>query len=103
MTVQRTLQRTLNDSISLTGVGIHSGKPVRLTMKPSRPNSGIRFVRTDLDGSPEISAHYKNVINTQLATTIGHGQISVSTVEHVLAALQGMGVDNAVLEVSGPE
>jgi UDP-3-O-[3-hydroxymyristoyl] N-acetylglucosamine deacetylase len=103
MNFQGNQQRTLQDSITLTGIGIHSGKPAHLTMKPARANSGIRFVRTDLEGSPEIVANYKNVICTHMATTIGHGKICVSTVEHVLAALQGMGVDNAVIEVSGPE
>jgi UDP-3-O-[3-hydroxymyristoyl] N-acetylglucosamine deacetylase len=103
MNFQRTLQRTLKDSVSLTGIGIHSGKPATLKLRPARSNAGIRFVRTDLEGSPEIAAHYKNVINTQMATTIGRGKICVSTVEHVLAALQGMGVDNAIIEVIGPE
>ncbi|MGK5082524.1 UDP-3-O-acyl-N-acetylglucosamine deacetylase [Bdellovibrionota bacterium FG-1] len=103
MNFKGTQQRTLKDSITLKGVGIHSGRPAHLTMKPARPNTGIRFVRTDLDGRPEISAHYKNVINTQMATTIGRGRICVGTVEHVLAALQGLGVDNAILEVDGPE
>jgi UDP-3-O-[3-hydroxymyristoyl] N-acetylglucosamine deacetylase len=103
MTFHRTLQRTLKESVTLIGVGIHSGKPAHLTIKPARANTGVYFVRTDLEGSPEIAAHYKNVINTQMATTIGRGQIYVSTVEHVLAALQGLGVDNAIIEVSGPE
>ena len=103
MNFQGNQQRTLKDPIRLTGIGIHSGKTAHLTMRPARPNSGIRFVRTDLEGSPEITAHYKNVIDTRMATTIGRGKICVSTIEHVMAALQGMGVDNAVLEVSGPE
>jgi UDP-3-O-[3-hydroxymyristoyl] N-acetylglucosamine deacetylase len=98
-----TLQRTLKKSVSISGIGIHSGKEARLTLKPGNPNQGIVFVRTDLEGAPRISAHYKNVVNTQLATTLGRGDVKVSTVEHVLAALQGLGVDNAVLEVSGPE
>ena len=101
MNFQGTQQRTLKDSMTLTGVGIHSGKPTRLTLKPARPNSGIRFVRTDLPGSPEIAAHYKNVVNTQMATTLGRGPVTISTVEHVLAALQGMGVDSATIEVDG--
>ena len=103
MNVHTTLQKTLRDSVTLHGIGIHSGKPVRLTMKPARPHFGVRFVRTDLEGSPEVSAHYKNVINTQMATTLGRGNITISTVEHVLAALQGLGVDNCLIEVDGPE
>lgn len=103
MNFHMTLQKTLKDSVTLDGIGIHSGKPTRLTMKPARPNFGVRFVRTDLQGSPEIAAHYKNVINTQMATTLGRGQIAIGTVEHVLAALQGMGIDNCLIEVDGPE
>jgi UDP-3-O-[3-hydroxymyristoyl] N-acetylglucosamine deacetylase len=72
-------------------------------MRPARPNAGIRFVRADLDGAPEVAAHYKNVTNTQMATTLGRGKVSIGTVEHVLAALQGMGIDNCILEVDGPE
>jgi UDP-3-O-[3-hydroxymyristoyl] N-acetylglucosamine deacetylase len=103
MNFQGTQQKTLKDSVTLTGIGIHSGKPAHLTLRPARTNFGVRFVRTDLEGFPEIAAHYKNVINTQMATTIGRGQVYVSTVEHVLAALQGMGIDNCLIEVSGPE
>lgn len=97
------LQRTLKGSVTLTGVGLHSGKEARITLKPARPNRGIVFVRTDLDGSPEINAHFKNVVNTQLATTLGRGKATISTVEHALAALQGLGIDNAIVEVDGPE
>ncbi|MGZ3686779.1 MAG: UDP-3-O-acyl-N-acetylglucosamine deacetylase [Bdellovibrionota bacterium] len=98
-----TAQRTLKKPVSVNGIGIHSGKSARLTMKPAQPNRGIVFVRTDLTGAPEISAHYKNVICTQMATTLGTAQVKIGTVEHVMAALAGMGVDNAVLEVDGPE
>lgn len=103
MNFHTTLQKTLKDSVTLDGIGIHSGRPVRLKMKPARTNFGIQFVRTDLEGQPEVAAHYKNVINTQMATTLGRGQITIGTVEHVLAALQGMGIDNCLIEVSGPE
>jgi UDP-3-O-[3-hydroxymyristoyl] N-acetylglucosamine deacetylase len=96
-------QRTLKREISLSGIGLHSGKPVALSIKPARPNQGVIFVRTDLPGQPQIAAHYKNITDTRLATTIGRGQVSVSTIEHLLAALQGMGVDNATVEVDGPE
>lgn len=97
------LQRTLKDKITLSGVGLHSGMPTEMTIKPAAPNRGIVFVRRDLEDSPEIAGHYKNIVATQLASTIGRGKITISTVEHVLAALQGMGVDNAIIEVSGPE
>lgn len=97
------LQRTLKSEVSLKGIGIHSGKAASLTIRPAAPNRGIVFCRTDLPGSPEISAHYKNIICTQMATTLGIGKVTISTVEHVLAALQGLGIDNALLEVDGPE
>lgn len=96
-------QRTLKRAIQLGGIGLHSGKPAKLTFRPARPNQGICFVRSDLEGSPSIAAHYRNVTGTQLATSLGNGKVAVSTVEHVLAALQGMGVDNAIIEVDGPE
>jgi len=96
-------QRTLKQSITVSGVGLHSGKDASVTIHPARPNQGVVFVRKDLDDAPQISAHFKNVVNTQLATTLGRGKVTVSTVEHLLAALQGMGIDNATVEVSGPE
>lgn len=97
-------QRTLKKPVSIHGVGLHSGKPVSLQLLPARPNRGVFFIRTDLPGRPEVNASYKNVINTQLATTLGtDGGVSVATVEHLLAALQGMHIDNVAIEVDGPE
>jgi UDP-3-O-[3-hydroxymyristoyl] N-acetylglucosamine deacetylase len=96
-------QRTIKTAISVRGIGLHSGKPATLTLKPALPNQGIVFVRTDLEIPQGISAHFKNVVSTQLATTLGRGQMTISTVEHVLAALYGMGIDNAICEVDGPE
>jgi UDP-3-O-[3-hydroxymyristoyl] N-acetylglucosamine deacetylase len=98
-----TFQRTLNGKVALTGIALHSGKTVELVLRPANPNHGISFVRTDLNQSTPISAHYKNVVNTQMATVLGHATSRVSTVEHLLAALQILGVDNAVVEVDGPE
>jgi UDP-3-O-[3-hydroxymyristoyl] N-acetylglucosamine deacetylase len=97
------LQRTLKSDVSLNGVGLHSGKPTRVILRPAGPNRGVTFVRIDLPNQPEISAHYKNIVNTQLATTLGSGKATISTVEHVLAAFQGLGIDNAVIEVDGAE
>ncbi|MBY0470174.1 UDP-3-O-acyl-N-acetylglucosamine deacetylase [bacterium] len=97
------LQQTLKFPIQLKGVGVHSGKDSILNIKPGPINSGIIFVRTDLEGRPEILGHYSKIVNTQMATTLGQGRATVSTVEHVLAALQGLGVDNALIEVDGPE
>jgi UDP-3-O-[3-hydroxymyristoyl] N-acetylglucosamine deacetylase len=101
-----TFQRTLKGKISLSGIALHSGRTVQLTLKPAKPGHGITFVRTDLKNAAPISAHYKNVINTQMATVIansGNHEAKVSTVEHLLAAFQVLGVDNAIVEVDGPE
>jgi UDP-3-O-[3-hydroxymyristoyl] N-acetylglucosamine deacetylase len=100
---QKKFQHTLNAAVTLTGIGLHSGKPAHITLRPARAHHGIVFVRSDLENSPQIPAIFKNVVSTQLATTLGRGQTTISTVEHVLAALQGMGIDNALIEVSGPE
>jgi UDP-3-O-[3-hydroxymyristoyl] N-acetylglucosamine deacetylase len=97
------LQRTLKSEVSLEGIGLHSGNMIQLKLKPASPNRGVVFVRTDLENTPEISAHYKNIVSTQLATTLGCGKASISTVEHVMAALQGLGIDNVIVEVNGPE
>lgn len=97
------LQRTLKSAVALNGVGVHSGKSVRMVLKPAPVRHGIQFLRSDLEGSPRIPASYKNVVNTQLATTLGIGRVTISTVEHVLAVLQGLDIDNALVEVDGPE
>ncbi len=97
------LQRTLKAEVSLMGVGVHSGKSTRITLKPASPHTGIVFVRTDLPGCPKISALYNHVVSTQMATTLGYGPATISTVEHVLAAFHGLEVDNAMIEVDGPE
>ncbi len=97
------LQRTLKRSVSLEGIGLHSGEKVRLTLKPADPDQGIVFVREDLPGRPEIPAVFENVINTRLATTLGQGKATIGTIEHLVSALYGLGVDNLVCEVNGPE
>ncbi len=98
-----TPQRTLKSAVNLSGVALHSGKQVNLRILPAPAQSGIVFVRTDVPHSPLIPAHFQNVVSTRLATTLGRDQVTVSTVEHLLAALAGLGVDNARVEVSGPE
>jgi UDP-3-O-[3-hydroxymyristoyl] N-acetylglucosamine deacetylase len=98
-------QTTLRLPVSVTGVGVHSGQPATLTLNPADANTGIVFIRTGLDGADrEISARPEAVIATDFATVLGdrNGPL-VSTSEHVLAALRGMGVDNATVEVDGPE
>src|SRR3972149_3265523 len=96
-------QRTLAQPVSCVGIGLHSGKRVNLTMRPAQPNAGITFIRTDLPGRPEIKATVGNVVDTRLATTLGRNGTRVSTVEHLLAALAGMGIDNAAVEMDAPE
>ncbi len=96
-------QRTLKKAVSCTGRGLHNGKNVVLTLKPAEINHGIVFVRTDKKGSTSIKVCPENVIDTQLATTLGANGLSVSTVEHLLAALYGMGIDNLLVEVDSPE
>lgn len=96
-------QRTLRRPVSCEGVGLHSGAKVTLQMLPAPADHGIVFVRTDLPGKPTISATADNVVDTALATTLGANGIRVGTVEHLLAALAGLGIDNVRIEVSGPE
>jgi len=92
-------QQTFRQSASYSGVGLHSGNRVDMTFLPAPPNSGIRFRRTDLEGKPEIEARIDNVVQTNRSTTIGKGNVKITTVEHVLATLAGFGVDNAVIEL----
>jgi UDP-3-O-[3-hydroxymyristoyl] N-acetylglucosamine deacetylase len=96
-------QKTLAQSASFAGIGLHSGQPVKVVIQPAAANHGLRFVRTDLDGQPEIQAHYSKVVDTTRATTLGEGRATLATVEHLLAALRGLGVDNARIRVDGPE
>jgi len=98
-------QTTLRSQATVTGVGVHSGLPVNLTLGPAPFDAGFIFVRTGLDGCDrEVPATAESVIATEFATVLGdrEGPL-VSTAEHVLAALRGMGVDNATIEIDGPE
>ena len=96
-------QRTLKNSIRATGVGLHTGTKIFMTLRPAEPNSGIVFRRVDLSPPVDIPAHAQNVGETRLGTTLGSGDAKVSTVEHLLSALAGLGIDNCVVEVSAPE
>jgi UDP-3-O-[3-hydroxymyristoyl] N-acetylglucosamine deacetylase len=96
-------QHTLEKSVSCYGVGLHSGAPVNLTIRPASEDSGIHFFRTDLDDKNGIPAHMDKVVDTRLATTIADKEMYVSTTEHLMAALQGYGVDNANIELDGAE
>jgi UDP-3-O-[3-hydroxymyristoyl] N-acetylglucosamine deacetylase len=96
-------QRTLAGPVHFNGPGVHSGKQVHLTIRPAPPNSGIRFQRVDLPAKPYIRAHFNRVVDTSLATVIGENGCIVSTVEHVMACLAGLGIDNAVAELDDYE
>jgi UDP-3-O-[3-hydroxymyristoyl] N-acetylglucosamine deacetylase len=98
-------QTTLRSQATVTGVGVHSGTPVSLTIGPASLDAGLVFVRTGLDSADrEVQATANSVIATEFATVLGDSEGPlVSTVEHVLAALRGMGVDNATIEIDGPE
>ena len=96
-------QRTLAKRVSITGIGIHSGKKVTLVLHPAEANTGIRFRRTDLENVPSIRASVKTVGATENNTTLGDGENSVHTVEHLLSVLYGLGIDNVLCEIDGPE
>jgi UDP-3-O-[3-hydroxymyristoyl] N-acetylglucosamine deacetylase/3-hydroxyacyl-[acyl-carrier-protein] dehydratase len=96
-------QQTLNRPASFSGTGLHSGSRVNMTFLPAPPNSGVRFRRVDLDGKPEIEARVDNVSETNRSTTLAKGNIKIHTVEHVLAALAGYGIDNAIIELDANE
>ena len=96
-------QRTIAKPANCTGVGIHSGKKVNLTIKPAPPNHGIKFIRKDLLDCPVISAHFNMVVDTSLATVIGYEGFIVSTIEHLMASFAGLSIDNALVEVDNYE
>jgi UDP-3-O-[3-hydroxymyristoyl] N-acetylglucosamine deacetylase len=96
-------QRTLKNSIRAQGVGLHTGQKVLMTLRPAAPDTGIVFRRTDMDPPVDIPAKAQNVGDTQLGTTLINGNGRVSTVEHLLSAFAGLGIDNAHVEVSAPE
>jgi UDP-3-O-[3-hydroxymyristoyl] N-acetylglucosamine deacetylase/3-hydroxyacyl-[acyl-carrier-protein] dehydratase len=96
-------QQTLRRSITYSGIGLHSGNRVTMTLLPAAPNSGIRFRRVDLEGKPEVEASVNNVTQTNRSTTLAKGQVKIQTVEHVLATLAGFEVDNAIIEVDANE
>lgn len=97
-------QKTLADAVQCTGVGLHSGARVTMTLKPAEPNSGVVFVRTDLPHRPRIAARWDHVVDTRLCTVLANREgVSVGTVEHVMAAFAGLGIDNVEVEVDAPE
>jgi UDP-3-O-[3-hydroxymyristoyl] N-acetylglucosamine deacetylase len=98
-----THQRTLEQSVSCSGIGLHSGKKVNLVLKPAPINHGIKFVRKDLPDNPTIPARFNCVVDTSLATVIGLDGAIVSTIEHLMACLAGLSIDNAIVEIDSYE
>lgn len=96
-------QRTLKNAIRATGIGLHSGEKVYLTLKPAPVDTGIIFIRTDLEPAVEIVAKATNVGDTTLSTSLSNGEVKVSTVEHLLSAMAGLGIDNVYVELSAAE
>ncbi len=98
-----TKQRTIRKERAIKGKALHTGEEVTLTLKPAEPNAGYLFRRTDLYGKPEIKPLAENTSDLVRSTTITNGNANVHTIEHVLSALTGCGIDNAVIELDGSE
>lgn len=96
-------QRTLKEKISFSGIGLHTGAKVNMTIHPAPVNQWFVFKRTDVEGSPTVTADVANVIDTSRGTVLQQNGVKVHTTEHVLSALVGMGIDNAIIEIDGPE
>jgi UDP-3-O-[3-hydroxymyristoyl] N-acetylglucosamine deacetylase len=96
-------QRTLKEPIRSTGIGLHTGRKVHMVLRPAPPNTGIVFRRTDVDPPVDIPARATNVTETTLGTTLGAGDAGVSTVEHLMSALAGLGIDNLFIELTAGE
>ncbi len=94
-------QRTIQSEVSFEGIGLHTGKHSSVVLKPASRDTGVTFIRTDRD--TVIKAHVGSVIDTAFATTIGRNGVKIRTVEHIMAALAGLGIDNITIEVNGPE
>jgi UDP-3-O-[3-hydroxymyristoyl] N-acetylglucosamine deacetylase len=99
----KAFQQTLKRAVKCSGIGLHSGKKVNLILRPAPANHGIKFVRTDLAHKPLIHAHFRNVIDTSLATTLGEEGVIVSTVEHLMATFAGLHIDNVLVEMDAYE
>ncbi len=96
-------QRTIGGYISIGGIGLHSGRKVKITLRPAPENSGYIFVNTEQEFPAEIVASFDKVVDTTLATTIGDGNTQIKTIEHLISALRGMDIDNVIVEVEGDE
>ncbi|MCI5208211.1 MAG: UDP-3-O-acyl-N-acetylglucosamine deacetylase, partial [Candidatus Electrothrix sp. ATG2] len=96
-------QYTLQRSVSCQGIGLHTGRRVKITIKPAGENKGICFYRSDIANKPAIPARMEQIVDTTLATTISNGHEKISTTEHLMAALHGAGIDNACIDIDSHE
>jgi UDP-3-O-[3-hydroxymyristoyl] N-acetylglucosamine deacetylase len=96
-------QRTLGERVTLSGVGVHTGQAVKLALNPAEAGTGIAFLRSDVDGDALLPAEVALVGNTDHCTTLSRNNVAVATIEHLMAAFRALGVDNALVEVDGPE
>ena len=96
-------QKTIKDSFTLKGKGLHTGLELTVTFNPAPENHGYKIKRIDLEGQPVIDAHADNVMQTNRGTVVGKGDVKISTIEHAMSALYAMDVDNCLIEVDGPE
>lgn len=99
----RPYQTTIRKTVHSSGIGLHTGKLIRLTLSPAEANTGIRFFRQDIGEISPIPAYMNRVVDTNMATTISEGTVSIATTEHLLAALNGLAIDNIIVSVDGPE
>ena len=96
-------QKTIKKSVSFSGRGLHTGVDVKLTLAPAPENHGFQIIRTDLNDRPVIRARAENVVETSRGTTLEENGVKVATIEHVMAACVGSGLDNVIIEMNGPE
>ena len=100
---KRELQKTILNPVSISGIGLHTGQKVNVTFKPSVVNTGIEFIRVDLPDQPRVRAHISNLIERPRRTSIGIRDVEIHTIEHVMAALVGLGIDNLIIELDAEE
>src|SRR5215217_7821674 len=96
-------QKTIGQPAEMAGTGLHTGASIRMRLLPGAADTGIVFRRVDLPGSPEVRATVDHVVGTDRGTTVGEGETHVHTVEHLLAAVSSLGIDNLLVEMDGPE
>lgn len=96
-------QKTIAKEVSFSGIALHTGEEASIVFKPASPNTGIKFIRTDLPGNPQIDAHIRNIVDVVRGTNIGNGDVKIYTVEHLLATFLGLGIDNAIIQMNASE